>query len=97
MAHAGSPKNPYAAVWAEAEKRLVEQIRAIHELGVDIDKSRHNLNWQGPSAHRFQSRAHTRHELLHQHNDTLRYILKLVQLAAESAPAHAPTTSAAAR
>lgn len=80
-------KNPYAAVWAEAERRLIQQIRAIHDIGVDVDHSRHGLNWQGASERRFQARARDRHDELHQHNDTLRYLLQLVQLAATMKPA----------
>lgn len=77
-----TPKFRNAAVWAAAERHPIYEINQIHALDVDIDASRHGLNWSGGSAHRFQARAATRHDELHQHNDTLRYLLSLVRVAA---------------
>jgi uncharacterized protein YukE len=87
-------KNPYAATWAEAERRINEQIRAIHAIGVDVDQSRRGLHWQGASEQRFQARARDRHDELQQHNDALRYLLQLVQLAATMKPAAAQAGAA---
>ena len=84
--------NPQAAVWDEAARRLTYRIDAIHELGVHVDRSVRNLHWTGASANRFATRAATRHDLLHQHNDTLRYLLTLVRQAAET-PAAAPAAN----
>jgi hypothetical protein len=81
-----APKNPYAAAWAEAERRITQQIDAIHALGVEVDAARRGLNWTGASEQRFQTRAAYRHDLLHQHNDTLRYLLSLVRVAASIKP-----------
>lgn len=82
--------NPYAEVWADAERRLNFHIAAIHELGSRVDASRHNLHWQGGAEQRFQTRAAARHDSLHQHNDALRYLLALVRVAATVKPKVAP-------
>jgi uncharacterized protein YukE len=73
--------HPYARVWDDAEQALAAQIRTIHSLGVNVDASRRGLHWRGASADRFHSRAQARHEDLHAHNDTLRYLLTLVRQA----------------
>lgn len=86
-------KNPYAAVWAQAEASLIYRINAVHNTGVDVDRARDNLHWSGGSADRFRARAHTRHEQLQQHNDLLRHLLTLVRQAAE-VKMPAPTTQA---
>jgi hypothetical protein len=83
----GHAHNPYARVWAEAEEALVSEIRRVHALGVEVDAARRGLHWRGGSADRFHSRAHARHEDLHNHNDTLRYLLSLVRIAAAQHPA----------
>jgi hypothetical protein len=79
--------NPDARVWEEAEQALEAEIRRIHALGVEVDAARRGLHWRGGSADRFHSRAHARHEDLHAHNDTLRYLLSLVRIAQELRPA----------
>jgi uncharacterized protein YukE len=79
--------NPYARVWAEAEHALRQEIQRIHALGVEVDSSRRGLHWRGDSAERFHTRAQARHQDLHAHNDTLRYLLSLVRLAQTLHPA----------
>lgn len=88
MMHTGV-KNPYAAVWADAERRLRAQIAAIHELGVHVDAAHRGLVWRGAAEQRFQATARARHDELHQHNDTLRYLVSLIRVAAEMTPTRA--------
>lgn len=84
-------RNPYAAVWEQAERDLVARIQAIHEIGVGIDQARRNLNWRGKAAERFQARAHGAHSDLHMDNDALRQLLRYLRMAAEVKVPHATT------
>jgi len=71
-----------AHTWVEAEHALRAALRRLAAVEHDLRAGTFALHWRGGAADRFASRTQRRYRELAQQQDSLRYLLSLVQTAA---------------